>query len=116
MSEEKSKEELASERRAEAFNDLIQLVLELKPEKYAHPWTDEMLFGMRQLLSKNSKNFPVKARPYIEIFKKFLFDNGQLIALAAHAHQVAAERGKVKQEAENSLLVRPTFEQLSKLK
>ena len=112
MNEEKSKAEIKAEQRAEAFNDLIKYVLELNPAKYAQPWSDEMLFTMRELLTKNSKNFPVKARPYIELFKKFLFDNGQLIALAAHAHQVASNKEKER----NSILVRPTFEELSKIK
>ena len=70
---EKTKEEIKAEQKLEAFNELIGLVLDLDPAKYAQPWTDDMLFTMRLLLTKNVKKFPVKARPFIELFKKFLF-------------------------------------------
>ena len=110
--EELSKQELEAQRRYEAFQELIGLVLDLDPKKYAQPWSDEMLFTMRNLLTKNVKNFPVKARPYIELFKKYLFDNSQLIAMAALAHSKATE----KREREDSLLVRPSFEDIAKVK
>lgn len=97
--------------RLEAFNELISLILELDPKKYAHPWTDEMLFGMRELLTKSVNSFPKKTRPIIQLFRKFLFDNGQLIALAATAHAHAASKKGEKE----SLIVKPSFSDLGKM-
>lgn len=96
--------------RYDEFNDLIGCILKLDPKRYAQPWTDEMLLSMRALLTKSVKSFPKKARPYIELFRKFLFDNGQLIAMAATAHAVAASHA----EKEESLIVKPSFEDLAK--
>ncbi len=113
LSVETSEEPKLSKReqeRVEAFNELIGLVLELDPEKYAQPWTDEMLLGMRALLTKSVNSFPKKTRPTIHLFRKFLFDNGQLIAMAAAAHAHAAS----KKEEEESLIVKPSFQDLAK--
>lgn len=97
--------------RLEAFQDLIQCILELDPKKYAQPWTDEMLISMRALLTKSVNSFPKKARPIIQLFRKFLFDNGQLIAMAATAHAHAAS----KQAEKESLIVKPSFSDLGKI-
>ncbi len=101
----------SEQRRLEAFNELIGLMLELDPKKYAQPWTDEMLFGMRALLTKSVNTFPKKARPIIQLFRKFLFDNGQLIAMSAAAHAHAASKKK----EEESLIVKPSFSDLGKI-
>ena len=96
--------------RYDEFNDLIGCILKLDPKKYAQPWTDEMLMSMRSLLTKSVNSFPKKSRPMIELFRKFLFDNGQLIAMAATAHAVAASHA----EKEESLIVKPSFSDLAK--
>jgi hypothetical protein len=96
--------------RYDEFNDLIGCCLKLDPKRYAQPWTDEMLLSMRALLTKSVKSFPKKSRPMLELFRKFLFDNGQLIAMAATAHAVAAQHA----EKEESLIVKPSFSDLAK--
>ena len=96
--------------RYDDFNDLIGCILKLDPRKYAQPWTDEMLLAMRALLTKSVNSFPKKSRPYIDLFRKFLFDNGQLIAMCATAHDVAAQHA----EKEESVLVKPTLADLEK--
>ena len=96
--------------RYDEFNDLIGCILKLDPSKYAQPWTDEMLMSMRSLLTKSVNSFPKKSRPIIELFRKFLFDNGQLIAMAATAHAVAAQHA----EKEESLIVAPSSSDLKK--
>ncbi len=96
--------------RYDEFNDLIGCCLKLDPKRYAQPWTDEMLLSMRLLLTKSIKSFPKKAQPYIELFRKFLFDNGQLIAMCATAHDVAAQHA----EKKDSLLVTPSQADLKK--
>ena len=95
--------------RLDAFNELIGLCLELDPAKYAQPWSDEMLGRMRTLLTKSINSFPKKARLDIELFRKFLFDNAQLIAMSATAHAHAAS----KRAEEESLIVKPTFSDLT---
>ena len=96
--------------RYDDFNDLIGCILKLDPKKYAQPWTDEMLLSMRALLTKSVNSFPKKSRPYIELFRKFLFDNGQLIAMAATAHAVAASHAEKKE----SVIVTPSSSDLAK--
>ena len=96
--------------RHDEFNELIGCILQMDPKKYAQPWTDEMLLSMRHLLTKSVNSFPKKVRPYIELFRKFLFDNGQLIAMCATAHDVAAQHA-VK---EDSLIVTPSRADLRK--
>jgi hypothetical protein len=108
--EEESGLSAKQQERYEEFNDLIGCILKLDPKKYAQPWTDEMLMSMRALLTKSVNSFPKKSRPMLELFRKFLFDNGQLIAMAATAHAVAAQHA----EKEESLIVRPSFEDLAK--
>lgn len=85
------------------FNKLIEQVLNLDPAKYGGPWNEEMFFLMDQLLTRSPKHFHAKARFAIELFRKFLFENGQLIAMAAHAHSVA----QAKQQKEDSLIIIP---------
>ena len=96
--------------RHDEFNDLIGCILKLDPKQYAQPWTDEMLIAMRALLTKRVKSFPKKAQPYIQLFRKFLFDNGQLIAMCATAHDVAAQHA----EKGESVIVKPTLSDLGK--
>ncbi len=98
------------QRRLNEFNDLISCVLDMDPKKYAQPWTDDMLLSMRALLVKSVNSFPKKSRPLIHLFRKFLFDNGQLIAMSAAAHAHAA----AKTREEESLIVRPSFSDLAK--
>jgi hypothetical protein len=95
------------------FNELIGLILTMDPAQYAQPWTDEMLLGMRSLLTKSVNSFPKKSRWIIELFRKFLFDNGQLIAMCATAHDVAAQHAE-KEEEKDSVIVKPTAEDLKK--
>jgi len=96
--------------RADAFNELIELILELDPNVYAQPWTDDMLQSMRMLLTKSVKSFPKKSRWIVELFRKFLFDNGQLIAMAATAHAYAAQ----KREKAGSRILTPTMSDVEK--
>ena len=113
LSVETSEEPKLSKReqeRLEAFNELIGLILKLDPKKYAQPWTDEMLIAMRALLVKSVNSFPKKARPIVQLFRKFLFDNGQLIAMAAAAHAHAASKKAEKE----SLIIKPSFSDLAK--
>jgi hypothetical protein len=107
------KEQMTNESLEEVdeFQELIGLVLELDPKIYAAPWTEEMLLRMRQLLTKSVNTFPKKMRPTIHLFRKFLFDNGQLIAMAAVAHAHAA----AKKDEEESLIKPATFADLGKL-
>jgi len=98
------------QKRLEEFQGLIDCVLELDPKKYAQPWTDDMLLSMRALLVKSVNSYPKKSRPMIHLFRKFLFDNGQLIAMAAVAHaHAAAKKGE-----KESLIARPSFSDLAK--
>jgi hypothetical protein len=121
MTEEVEKEEETDPRemtaheqdRHDEFNELIGLILTMDPARYAQPWTDEMLQAMRMLLTKSVNSFPKKSRWIIELFRKFLFDNGQLIAMCATAHDVAAQHAEKEEEAD-SVIVRPTMEDLKK--
>jgi hypothetical protein len=99
--------------RHDEFNELIGLILTMDPARYAQPWTDEMLLGMRSLLTKSVNSFPKKSRWIVELFRKFLFDNGQLIAMCATAHDVAAQHAEKEEEAD-SVIVKPTMEDLKK--
>ncbi len=110
-SEEQPNEMSPAEKdRHDEFNALIGCILQMDPRRYAQPWTDEMLLSMRALLTKSVNSFPKKARPYIELFRKFLFDNGQLIAMCATAHDVAAQHA----EKEESLIATPSQADLRK--
>jgi hypothetical protein len=93
------------------FDQLIELMLELEPEKYASPWTDLELQKMREVLSAGRGKFPKKVIPYIELFRKFMFSNAQLIAMAALAHRTASQ----KQEKEEQLVKPATFTELGKV-
>jgi hypothetical protein len=97
-------------KRYEDFNDLIECILNLDPNVYAQPWTDDMLSSMRMLLTKSVNSFPKKSRWIIELFRKFLFDNGQLIAMAATAHACAAQR----REKAGSRILTPTMSDVKK--
>jgi len=55
-------------------------------------------------------SYPKKSRSMIHLFRKFLFDNGQLIAMAAAAHAHAASKAA----KEESLIVKPSFTDLAK--
>jgi hypothetical protein len=99
--------------RHDEFNELIGCILTMDPARYAQPWTDEMLLAMRSLLTKSVNSFPKKSRWIIELFRKFLFDNGQLIAMCATAHDVAAQHAEKEEEAD-SVIVKPTVEDLKK--
>ncbi len=113
--EEKKPDDMSPQEqdRHDEFNELIGCILQMDPKRYAQPWTDEMLVSMRALLTKSVNSFPKKARPYIELFRKFLFDNGQLIAMCATAHDVAAQHAEKEEEAD-SLIVKPTRKDLEK--
>jgi len=93
------------------FDKLVALILELPPERYASPWSDGELVAMRKVLKGGLGRFPKKVRPYIEIFRKFMFANGQLISMAALAHQTAA----AKRYEEESIVKPATFSDLGKL-
>lgn len=97
-------------KRYDDFNDLIECILNLDPNVYAQPWTDEMLSSMRMLLTKSVNSFPKKSRWIIELFRKFLFDNAQLIAMAATAHACAAQR----REKAGSVILTPTISDVKK--
>jgi hypothetical protein len=121
MTEEVEKEEETDPRemtaneqdRHDEFNELIGCILTMDPARYAQPWTDEMLLAMRGLLTKSVNSFPKKSRWIVELFRKFLFDNGQLIAMCATAHDVAAQHAE-KEEEKDSLIVKPTRADLEK--
>lgn len=90
------------------FDQLIALMLELEPEKYAQPWEPIELQKMREILIGGNGKFPKKVRPYIHLIRKFLFANAQLIAMAALAHQTAVR----KRDKEEQLVKPPTFKEL----
>jgi hypothetical protein len=93
------------------FDQLIELMLELEPEKYAGHWEAVELQKMREVLSAGNSKFPKKVLPYIHLIRKFLFANAQLIAMAALAHQTAAQKAQ-KEEA----LIKPaSFSELGKV-
>jgi hypothetical protein len=93
------------------FDELIHLILELDPGKYGKPFSDIELQKMRDIISAGKNKFPKKVLPYIELMRKFLFANYQLIALAALAHQTA----QAKSEEEETLVKPATFSDLGKL-
>ena len=100
-----------SEEELNEFDQLIEMMLELEPEKYAGPWTALELQKMREVLSAGRGKFPKKVIPYIELFRKFMFANAQLIAMAALAHQTASR----KKEKEEQLVKPATFSDLGKV-
>ncbi len=93
------------------FDQLIALMLELEPEKYAFPWEPIELQKMREILIGGNGKFPKKVRPYIHLIRKFLFANAQLIAMAALAHQTAAQ----KRNKEESLIKPASFSEMGKV-
>ena len=93
------------------FDQLIGLMLELDPNKYAGDWHPAELQKMREVLSAGNGKFPKKVRPYIHLIRKFLFANAQLIAMAALAHQTAIRKGAKKEQ-----LIKPaTFSDLGRI-
>ena len=94
-----------------AWDELIQSILELDPGKYGKPFTEIELQKMREIITAGRGKFPKKVIPYVELMRKFLFANYQLIALAALAHQTA----QAKSEEEESLIKPATFSDLGKL-
>lgn len=93
------------------FDQLIALMLELDPAKYAFPWEPIELQKMREILIGGNGKFPKKVRPYIHLIRKFLFANAQLIAMAALAHQTAAR----KKSKEESFIKPASFSELGKV-
>lgn len=93
------------------FDQLIALMLELDPAKYAFPWEPIELQKMREILTAGNGKFPKKVRPYIHLIRKFLFANAQLIAMAALAHQTAAR----KKSKEESFIKPASFSELGKV-
>jgi hypothetical protein len=93
------------------FDQLIALMLELDPAKYALPWEPVELQKMREVLTAGRGKFPKKVYPYIHLIRKFLFANAQLIAMAALAHQTAAR----KRDKDESLIKPASFSELGKV-
>ena len=93
------------------FDELIGLMLELDPAKYAHPWEPIELQKMREVLTAGNGKFPKKALPYIHLIRKFLFANAQLIAMAALAHQTASR----KKNKEESLIKPASFKEMGQI-
>ncbi len=93
------------------FDQLIRMMLELEPEKYAFPWEPIELQKMREILTAGNGKFPKKVRPYIHLIRKFLFASAQLIAMAALAHQTAVQ----KRNKEESLIKPASFSDLGKV-
>ncbi len=93
------------------FDQLIAMMLELDPAKYAQPWEPIELQKMREVLTAGNGKFPKKVRPYIHLIRKFLFANAQLIAMAALAHQTATRN----RDKEESLIKPATFAELGKV-
>lgn len=93
------------------FDQLIGLMLELDPNKYAGHWEPVELQKMREIISAGNGKFPKKVRPYIHLIRKFLFANAQLIAMSALAHQTAIRKGAKKEQ-----LIKPaSFSDLGKV-
>jgi hypothetical protein len=93
------------------FDDLIEMILNLDPGKYGQPFSDIELQKMREIITAGRGKFPKKVIPYVELMRKFLFANMQLIALAALAHQTAQKKA----DEEKSLIKPATFSDLGKL-
>ncbi|KKN64849.1 hypothetical protein LCGC14_0487690 [marine sediment metagenome] len=93
------------------FDQLIRMMLDLDPAKYAFPWEPIELQKMREVLTAGNGKFPKKVRPYIHLIRKFLFASAQLIAMAALAHQTAVQ----KRNKEESLIKPPSFSDLGKV-
>ena len=104
----------SSEEEPEEFNEFDQLIgmmLELDPNKYAGHWDPAELQKMREVLTAGNGKFPKKVVPYIHLIRKFLFANAQLIAMAALAHQTAIRKGAKKEQ-----LIKPaSFSDLGKV-
>ena len=104
-------EEETEEEEFNEFDQLIGMMLELDPNKYAGHWDPAELQKMREVLTAGNGKFPKKVVPYIHLIRKFLFANAQLIAMAALAHQTAIRKG-AKEEA----LIKPaSFSDLGKV-
>jgi hypothetical protein len=104
-------EEVKETEELNEFDQLIALMLELDPAKYASHWEPVELRKMREVLTAGNGKFPKKVVPYIHLIRKFLFANAQLIAMAALAHQTATQ----KREKEESLIKPASFEELGKI-
>lgn len=104
-------EEAKEEIETNEFDELIGLMLELDPAVYALPWEPIELQKMREVLTAGKGKFPKKAYPYIHLIRKFLFANGQLIAMAALAHQSATR----KRDKEEALIKPATFKEMGAL-
>lgn len=94
-----------------AWDDLIEMVLDLDPGKYGKPFSDIELQKMREILTAGRGKFPKKVIPYVELMRKFLFANFQLIAMAALAHRTAEQ----KRDKEESLIKPASFSDLGKV-
>ncbi len=93
------------------FEDLIESILGLDPGKYGKPFSEIELQKMHEIITAGRGKFPKKVIPYVELMRKFLFANYQLIALAALAHQTAQKKAD-----EEETLVKPaTFSDLGKI-
>jgi len=94
-----------------AWDNIIELILNLDPDKYGKPFSDVELQKMCEIVSAGRGKFPKKVIPYVELMRKFLFANYQLIALAALAHKTAQDKSK-----EEKQLVKPAnFSDLGKI-
>ncbi len=101
----------SSEEEPNEWDELIGLMLELDPNKYAGDWHPAELQKMREVLTSGNGKFPKKVVPYIHLIRKFLFANAQLIAMAALAHQTAIR----KSEKEKTLIKPASFSDLGKV-
>jgi hypothetical protein len=93
------------------FDELIGLMLELDPAQYAQPWEPIEILKMREILTAGKGKFPKKALPYIHLMRKFCFANGQLVAMAALAHQSACR----KRDRDEQLVKPATFKELGQI-
>lgn len=87
------------------------MVLDLDPGTYGKPFSDIELQKMREVLTAGRGKFPKKVIPYIELVRKFLFANFQLIAMAALAHRTAEQ----KRDKEESIIKPATFKEMGAL-
>lgn len=94
-----------------AWDELIEMILDLDPGKYGKPFSDIELQKMREILTAGRGKFPKKVIPYVELMRKFLFANFQLIAMAALAHRTAEQ----KRDEEEALIKPASFSDLGKV-
>jgi len=103
--------EKVEEEELNEFDQLIEMMLDLDPSRYAGYWDPGELQKMREVLRAGDGKFPKKVVPYIHLIRKFLFANAQLIAMAALAHQTAIRKG----DKEEALIKPATFAELGKV-